>query len=326
MSISIYIRADLWDTERMKHQADMLDGSKNTIAHCPTRISAGNATHMAFTPVYCRDAIAYMSGAHQATEIQFSPTNGFTVIRWGRIDEGNPAYVEIVQFSRFAVSSVWRTLEQDVLYGAARLTDRAAVRGVGGKPENRVMTRATDDLGAVVLWIRRNEKRLEKLLVAQKNEIADANKSLMQGEDEENLDMTEIPDSYESAMIRENGGNRIANFNRTPIAPLSSPFWDADGEIMQRGKKVTASLRAIQGRKSMIARLRDSVTFQMGKYQENMENEDESMAAIFLEMAQETEARANVLQGVLNAKMAVARAARAARKAIATAEVAVESK
>ena len=141
----------------------------------------------------------------------------------------------------------------------------------------------------------------------------------------EETDMVEVPSSYEEGMIRENGGNRIANFNRTPLKPLESPFWDNEGALMMKGKRMKGlSQKSLDGRKSMIAKLRDTAAFQLKCYKENLEIGQERLAAIYLELAQESEARANKLQCDLNAKMAKARAAR--KLAVKVVEESVETK
>ena len=294
-----------------------------TVGHCPTKYNILNAAHASYAPVQCKTAIMYMSGARQITEFRVDES-GFRVLVWVQDMISGKPVLRGYDPAEGSAKKLWKVLEIDCLSGHARLSDRASVRGVGSNPAHRSECRATDDVSAVVNWIRRAEVWYDKQVQSER-------KSVLKG-----VSMQEIVETGEESKIRfmsprleaelasDERVNRssAANVERIHLVVGCVKHWDSEGRIAVRGKRVGGSLstRTIIGRKDMIARLQSTANWQ-GERSTALESEDPVMSELYREMQLESLEKAAKIQADLNARMAKARAARKPRN-LETVEVA----
>lgn len=250
---------------------------------CASRVALG-AAHGYHDPVTTRDSCYYSIGQGEVIEIRASGL-GFQTFRWLEVKDGNTHLAGVSPIDPSA-SVVWRNLERDVLTGKARLSNREAVRGVGGTPSHRAESRATDGLSTVCHWIRRAEARID----AQRTAVLAANKLLASGP---------------------------TVFFENPVVPAFgvAKFYGADGAISVRGKRTSGGTaeRVFVSIKDRSSRLRESAELQL---QWAAEAGDEAAEAAYLGMAEKSEARANALTTALRERTQAARAALAAKRKI----------
>ena len=288
----------------------------------PANVNLLNAAHTSFAPIQGKTAILYVSGSRQVTEFRVSDA-GFSILVWEAIPvKGTGHRVELLSYQPASPSAngLWKQLEVDCLSGHARLSDRAPVRGVGGNPANRSHARATDDVATVCHWITRSEKWLAKRLSGQRKAILKANNALTDNaESSKDSKIPFLPPSMEFQLQAESELNRDVYANVMPqfLNVGSVKHWDNDGALCQRGKRVSSgsTTRTLAGKRDRIAILRAMALRQLTKAAEYEIAGQAWEADIYAEMAAESDAKAQVLQDELCARMAVARAARKTKHA-----------
>ena len=292
-----------------------------TIAHQPSRFNLLNAPHVAYAPVQSKTALLYVSGTRQVTEFRVGQ-EGFSIFVWVQnVNPDLPPTLRFYQAAEPTAAKMWKTLEIDVLSGHARLSDRAAVRGVGGNPKNRKEARATDDVATVHNWIKRAEVWYENCLRKQRKSVLNANIAMAtesndNGNGGSSPAIPFLPVSLEIQLASDERVNRQINADVLPqhLNVGCVKHWDHEGALAIRGKRIVGGLtsKTIVGKRDMIQRLRDMAARQLAEAAKQVESDPEE-SEYYLEMAQETEARANKIQADLNARMEKARAARKAK-------------
>ena len=276
-------------------------------SHCPAKFNMINATHSSIAPIQCGSAIAYVSGSRQVTEFRVSDT-GFMILVWSQSRDESET-ICIFAARKEGVDTLYQMLEKDVLGGHARLSDRASVRGVGlvhsstpfAKRISRDMTRATDDVGCVINWLRRAEAWFDARMLRGKTEVLSANLALL-----DEGGSTFVPTRV--SLGRRNAGIRPTNDGEM----TSNKCWDNIGALAVRGKRTYegSTSKTIVNKRERIARLQATLDFQLRSAQEcsligNIEDEVE-----YNEMAEETRVKIETLQGQVNARMQHARSCR----------------
>ena len=253
----------------------------NDKSRCPTKLSLVNQTHVSASPVKCKEAIAYMSGENQITEFQIKK-DGFHIVRWERKAPGEKAFPANYCHAGLDTNKVWLTLEKDCLSGSARLSDRAAIRGVGGNADNRAESRAVDDVASVVNWIKRAEIWLDKVGDKQKAEVEKANAALL---DEKDDDLDE-------------------NLNDVPVfsgeIKVDNKHWH-DGGLIKSGKWMDKKIdpqraKRIRDRVAHLNLLSDQyIEKAKGFAKEN----DALLSEFYSDLSQETRERARAIESKL---------------------------
>lgn len=293
-----------------------------TMTICPTTVNLLNAMHESYSPVQCKSAIAFKSGSRQVTEFTVND-EGFRVLTWEKRDDGTTFLASVLTAEPTAAKQ-WRALETLCLSGLARLSDRAPVRGVGRNPNFRERFRATDDVSAVVNWIRRSEQWFEKRTSQQRKEVLAANAALRHDANEATLagEVDRLPGtkSWELESKENERTNRVFN-GMVDLPPSlvqvgSVKHWDHEGALSVKGKRVSSgsTTKTCAGKRDRIVILRGMVDSAANRAEEAMKAGDMDAAEYYLEVATDAKAKADNLQGQLNARMAAARDARRVKR------------
>ena len=298
-----------------KNSARKVSETATTVAHCPTKYNILNAAHASFAPVQCKTAIMYMSGARQITEFRVDES-GFRVLVWVQDMLSGKPVLRGYDPAEGSAKKLWKVLEIDCLSGHARLSDRASVRVVGSNPAHRAECRATDDVSAVVNWIRRAEVWYDKQIQSERKGVLKGT-SMQEIADGAESKIRFIPPRLEAELASDERVNRssAANVERIHLVVGCVKHWDSEGRIAVRGKRVgSLSTRTVIGRIDMIARRTSTAQWQ-GERSTALESEDPVLSELYREMQLESLEKAAKIQADLNERMAKARAARAAHAA-----------
>jgi len=291
------------------------------VVHEPSRFNLLNAPHLSYSPIQSKTRLLYVSGTRQVTEFVVGQ-EGFSIFVWVRnMNPDLPPTLRFYQAAEPTSKKMWKALEVDCLSGHARLSDRAAVRGVGGNPNNRKEARATDDVSTVVNWVKRAEIWYERSIAKQRRSVLGANAALAT---ESNADgsggsspaIPFLPVSLEVQFTSDERLNRQVNADVLPafLNVGCVKHWDHEGGLAIRGKRVAGGLsnKTVIGKRERISRYQDTARFQLGKAAELVESDPEE-SQYYLELAQDSEDKARKLQADLNARMEKARNARKAK-------------
>lgn len=297
-----------------------LVAQNETVAHQPSRYNLLNAPHASYPPVQSKTRLLYVSGTRQVTEFVVGQ-EGFSIFVWVKSQDGNTCTLRFYQAAEPTAAKMWKTLEIDVLSGHARLSDRAAVRGVGGNPKNRKEARATDDVATVHNWIKRAEIWYENCLRKQRKTVLNANATLAaesndNGSNGSSPAIPFLPVSLEIQFASDERINRQVNADVLPtfLNVGCVKHWNHEGALAIRGKRVSggSSTKTLVGKRDMIQRLRDMASRQMAEAAK-LADKDPEESEYYLELSQESAARAEKIQADLNARMEKARNARKAK-------------
>lgn len=163
--------------------------SPASIGLCCNRIS--------FKPIITPKSIVYVSGNERLTQFIFMPNSGFRVICWGRrYNKMMVPETYILTDSNFEwqIEAVWRIFRDDVDHGRACLSDSTNLLG-NNKIKNRTVSKYSfkqrngciDGFSAIVCWLNKCERTINKMLKTQKEEENKTVELLNQGFDIEDL-------------------------------------------------------------------------------------------------------------------------------------------
>jgi hypothetical protein len=209
----------------------------NAVAHCASRLTRDLISGGQCAPVIRGRTCYYLSGKYEATEINFSATDGrFTVRRF----EKNARTGQVVCTYQENVQDPTSFIESDVRHSRARLTDMAAIRGVGSNPDRRAMNPLIDGVGTVLAFIDANLNSFfsKATNVAQRKAN---NVALSDDLDDQPLRMMPTRDPKRWTFAIQNEDQLPKGAHLSLIQPVISRGWNDQGELIQRGKPVAGS-------------------------------------------------------------------------------------
>lgn len=269
----------------------------NVVATCASKLTRDLISGGQCPPVIKGRTCMYLSGHNEVTELHFSNTDGrFTVRRF----EKNPLTGKVSCTYQENVQDPTSFLESDVRHSRARLTDMAAIRGVGSNPERRDRNPLVDGVGAVLAYIDRNLNSFfsrASNIAQRKADLAQLSDDI----DDQPLRVlpTKDPKRWTMAIQTEDQLPRGAHLSL--IQPVISRGWNDQGELVQRGKPVAGS----RGRMSLDApkigkverkeRLLAQSERQLSMAEKAIESGDLNLAQHYRNLASDSSARAKLV-------------------------------
>jgi len=180
----------------------------------------------------------YLSGKYEVTELNFSATSGMFTVR--RFDKNPRTGKLLCTFQEVDVQDPTAIIESDVRHSRARLTDMAAIRGVGSNPERRACNPLIDGVGTVLAFIDAN---LNSFFAKAKNIIQrNADLSALSDDiDDQPLRVLPTRDPKRWTMVVQNESMLPKGAHLSLIQPVISRGWNEQGELIQRGKPIAGS-------------------------------------------------------------------------------------
>ncbi len=268
----------------------------NAIAHCASRLTRDLISGGQCAPVIRGRTCLYLSGSHEVTELHFSNTDGrFTVRRF----EKNSRTGQVTCTYQENVQDPTSFIESDVKHSRARLTDFAAVRGVGSNPERRAMNPLIDGVGTVIAFIDANLNAFfskASNIAQRKADLA----SLSDDIDDQPLRVLPTRDPKRWTMQVQVEDQLPRGAHLSLIQPVISRGWNDQGELVQRGKPVAGSRGSMSidapkiGRVERKERLLAQSDRQLDMAQTALASGDPVLAAHYRTLAEDSTARAKL--------------------------------